>query len=265
MTERLVIWVVFILGIALFSCDTREPGCLDITAENYDPQAINECDSCCLAPAISLRVNNFYIENQDTFSFAFNRLMPYVGTDSIVINSLTLPFSDFRFHSDGETYLSIDTIRRRTPRVIDDFITLTSTSRSQPLGRSDFVTNLDGYSMRVGLDENEVNALMPFATISSDARFLDVMDDMYVDSTSTLVQARMRLTIKDSTRVLDILEIADPLITIETDTEITLGFPWVVSFDMNLRQMIEGINADDTNEVMAETIGRNISASIRKE
>ena len=119
--------------------------------------------------------------------------------------------------------------------------------------------------MRVGLDPSATLSLRPFEDITAASNFIDVIEDMYVDSSATLVQARARITIADSTRVLEIMDIGDPQLSISTNLMLVRGMPWTVEILMDVRKLVEGISADDTNEVMAATIGRNISAAIRRE
>lgn len=256
------ILVILASILLIWSCETREPGCLDILAENYDVNAITECDSCCLSPSSSLRIGFFYEE--DTVAFTFGTKFPF-GTDSIEVDFLQIPFSEFSFIADGEPFPLEDTIRGVTPRVNDDFLILESTDRVEAIGRSNFIINVDSVEFRVGLDPVRTLSLRPFEDITAASNFIDVIEDMYVDSTSTLVQARVRVTIADSTRMLEIMNIGNPEITINSNLLLQRGMPWTVEILMDVRQLLEGINPSDTNEVMAATIGENISSAIRQD
>lgn len=66
----LVIWVGFYLCL-FASCTTREPGCLDTAASNYDLDAERSCDDCCTYPNLTLTLSQKWADRNfnaaDTF------------------------------------------------------------------------------------------------------------------------------------------------------------------------------------------------------
>lgn len=251
--------VMVVTGYMVFvSCDSREPGCLNIESENYDVNAVSECDSCCVFPLTTLSVGFEY----DTFDFSFIDTFPYQGMDSVRISYLQLPFSEFLFIDGAQAYTMSDSIRGEVPKVVDDFLVIESTNRSEPIGRSAFATRLDSMAFRLGMDPEVTLGLKPFEDVSVASQFIATIEDMYVDSSETLVQARLSLSFGDSVRQLEIMEIIDPVVVLPLDFDIEPGFPWSVGINVDMRTLIEGISPSDTNEMMAATIGQNLSAAI---
>ncbi len=243
------------------SCEVREPGCLDTRAENFDFDAVDECDSCCVLPPAFLSIAYAF----DTTDFSFGDSILLDSGDTLMINSIQLSFSEFSFMAESEMLFLTDTIRNEQPIVRDNYLILTSTDRLEQIGRSDFVTEVLSYTFRVGLDPGLTLGLQPFEDVSDDSNFINVIEDMYVDSTSTLVQARMVLTVADSTRRLDILNIENPNISVRDTVNVVLGQSWTVNMTMDMAVVIDGIEANQTNELMETTIGSNITRAIRPE
>ncbi len=250
-----------ILIMVTWSCETREPGCLEPMAMNFDFEAIEECDSCCILPSALLNIAYVF----DTFDFSFNDTIILPDLDSLTINSIQLPFSEFSFKSVSEDLELIDTIRNEVPQVRDNYIILSSADRIEAIGQSNFITEIIEYSCRLGLEPNLTLGLKPFEDISDDSKFINVIEDMYVDSTSTLVQARMTLTVADSTRMLELTDISNPNINVRDTVNIELGRNWTLGMTMDMSILIEGLHADQSNELMEATISQNISRAIRPE
>jgi len=256
---RILVYLLLVL-VALGSCDSREEGCLDTLSTNFDVDAVAECDSCCVYPTVSLSLNYDYdtIEN-----FVFRTLYPYVGEDSIRIVSLQLPFSEIIYYSEGQAIHVIDTIRGQSSRIYDDFLVITQSQRTNDFGSTITVGPVDSINLRMGLDENFALGLRPYEDVEINSRFIEVIEDMYVDSISTLFQARIAVEIGDSLRSLEIKEIVEPELSLQVeDTSLLPGIPWTIGLTMDLRVLIDGISKEDTNEMMEKTIAQNISASI---
>ncbi len=269
MTFRL--GISFFLSSVLFilllhtSCEVREPGCLDTRAENFDFDAVDECDSCCVLPSAFLNISYVF----DTTDFSFGDTILMESGDTLMINSIQLSFSEFSFMTGSEMLFLTDTIRNEQPLVRDNYLILSSSDRLEQIGRSDFVNEVLTYTCRVGLDPGLTLGLKPFEDISDDSNFINVIEDMYVDSTSTLVQSRMVLTVADSinrdTISLDILNIENPNISVRDTVNVVLGQSWTVNMTMDMAVVIDGIEANQTNELMETTIGNNITRAIRLE
>ena len=247
-----------ILILVTWSCETRDPGCLDPMAMNFDFNAIDECDSCCVLPSALLNISYVF----DTMDFNFGDDIVLADNDTLVINSIQLPFSEFSFRSGTDNLLLTDTIRNQQPLIRDNYLILSSSDRIEPIGRSDFVTQVLEYTCRLGLDPNVSLGLKPFEDIPSASNFINVIEEMYDDSTSTLVQARMTLTLDDSTRNLELLDIIDPNIVVKDTVDIELGRNWTLGMRMDMSILIEGIQASQSNQLMETTISQNISRAI---
>lgn len=77
-----LIWVSFLLALITSGCISREEGCLDIAAVNFDLDADRECSSCCQYPALSIVISPKWGEDN-------------INLDSIYFDKLGHPF---RFH-----------------------------------------------------------------------------------------------------------------------------------------------------------------------
>jgi len=233
---------------------------LNQLAENYDVFAVSACDSCCVFPVVKLNTRFRY----DTIDqITFGALYPYIADDSVSVIDMELSFSDFHFISGTTTHKILDTIPGEQPRIYDDFLVIKRASRNVTIGHTNFVENIDEVSFNVGLDKDLAEGLKPYEEVNINTQFIEVIEDMYVDSSSTLLQARMTFVYKD-TFELNITEIENQEITLFLDTEPRPGIPWEVPIDIDIRKMIDGIIASDTQEVIEQTIGRNLSASISK-
>lgn len=249
--------VFFFSMVLLFSCENSDPGCLDLKASNYDVFAVSECDSCCVYPAGKINLAFIY----DTSSFTFNTLYPYDGTDSIMISDFQLPLSSFTFFSDGDAYKIRDTIRGQTPRIYDDYILKERSSADIVIGRTSFVTELDSVAFRLGLEKDMVLALRPYEDVDQSTRFINVIDDMYVDSIPRLFQARIKVMIKDSLRELELTDLSAPDLVFSISESLRPGIDWTFPLNIDMRIIVDGIKAEDTNEMMATTISQNLSKS----
>lgn len=248
------------ISIILYSCETSETGCLDLKAENYNVFAVSECDSCCVYPPVKLNTRFRY----DTIDqITFGALYPYIAEDSIRINDIEISFSNFQFTSGATSYKVLDSIPGQEPKIYDDFLVIKKASRNVEIGKTDFVDAIDEVSFFIGLDKTLAKGLKPYEEVNTNTNFIEVIEDMYVDTTATLLQARITLVYKD-TFDLTITEIENQEITLFLDTELRSGIPWEVPIDIDIRKMIDGISASDTPEVMEQTIGQNISESVSK-
>jgi len=252
-----ILLVIFPLAI-LFSCENSDPGCLDLLAENYDVFAVSECDSCCVFPDANI---NLAFEYDTIENFTFNTLYPYEGTDSILISNFQLPIHQFTFYSDGSAYKIIDTIRGQVPRIYDDYILKEKSSANIVIGQTNFVAEIDSVSFSIGLEESGTLALRPYENVEQQSKFIAVVDEMYVDSIPQLFQARIELEIADSLRKLELHAIASPQLGFSISESLSPGVSWTIPLDIDLRMAIDGIKAEDSNEVMSTTISNNISKS----
>ena len=108
-----------VLTLVIYSCETAEPGCLDLIAENYDVFAFTECDSCCIYPSATLSAAFKY----DTITpFSFTTKYKLSETDSVRVTAIQLSLSDFSFFENGTQLKIIDSLRNESPRIYDDFV-----------------------------------------------------------------------------------------------------------------------------------------------
>ncbi len=258
MIRSIIIAVGF---LAFYSCESTDPGCLELNASNYDPFAVTECDSCCVYPGVSLNAVYSYDLIQP---ITFNRLYPFTEDDSVAIRELNLVFSEFVFYNDGEEYRIIDTLQGERPRLYDDYLTIEKAGRNRIIGQTDYVVTFDSVSFQVGFDKAAILALRPYEDLDQNSGLTQVLEKMYVDSTELLLHGRSIIQTNDSIRVLPIAEIGNQEVGFSADIELRPGIAWELPILINTRKVLEGIDVDGTNEMIAQTIGQNISNSISK-
>lgn len=244
----------------MLACETSEEGCLDIGAANFNVHAVNACDSCCVLPVARLDVDLLY----DTLNFRFGTDYPLSHTDDTVrILSFSLPFSDFTFNSPSTQYRVKDTMLNVTPQTLDDYFIIES-SAVETIGFTDFVDNINSVDCTVGYEKAKLETLQPFIDLHPTIRALEVTSRFYDDSLDVFFVADLAIEIADSVRSLQIVSIDNSRIQLQYEEPIepALGLPWTIPLSIDLRQMLIGIDSLQTNEMMAETIGANISASI---
>lgn len=250
--------IVFIFSIALlFSCENSDPGCLDLNAENFDVFAVSECDSCCVYPDGNINLAFRY----DTMSFSFNTEFAYGDSDTIMVSDFQLPISQFSFYADGKILKVRDTLRGQSPRIYDDYILKKKSSADIAIGKTSFVEEIDSVSFVIGLDESMTLGLRPYEDVDQNSNFIKIIDEMYVDTIEELFQARISLTINDSLKELELKHIEEPSLVFEISETVSPGIEWTFPLNIDMRKVIDGIHPDDTNEVMATTISKNISQS----
>ena len=244
----------------MLACQENERGCLDIRSANFNVSAVTECDSCCVFPQARLDVDLVF----DTLPFSFNAQYPINdGVDTVRVTLFRLAFSDFFFSNANNTFEVLDTMLNEQPTSKDDFFIVESSSL-EPIGFTDFVDDINTVDFIVGYDQPRLESLQPFIDLHPTIRALEVINRFYVDTTDTYFMAELNVEIADSLRRLQVRTIQNQEMRLEYDEPIVLalGIPWNVPMNIDLNIMLDGIKPEQTNELMAETIGQNISAAI---
>jgi len=234
---------------------------LDKRAANFDVHAVNSCDSCCIFPKALLKTN-FSFDTLESFSFGAEYTINE-DRDTIRLFSIRLPFSDFTFSNSSKSLTVLDTMRNVVPRTKDDFL-LVESSDVTNIGFTDFTDSIKTVDFTIGFDKEQFRSLEPHIDLHPSIRALETIGRFYDDSLDVYAMAELSLLIGDSTRQLLVLDIADPKkqINYEPSIEPMEGFPWNIPIDIDIKQMLVGIDSSQPNEVMAQTIGLNISAAI---
>lgn len=98
------LWLAIVAVIVLNSCTTREQGCLDIYASNFDLSAEKDCDDCCLYPALNVSLSQVW---HDT---SFNIQFPVLDMDGDSFRIIDLKYflSAWRLYGTNEERYSVD-------------------------------------------------------------------------------------------------------------------------------------------------------------
>lgn len=145
-------WIALCSLALLFAgCTTREQGCLDIYAANFDLTAEKPCDGCCLYPALNVSLSQRWhdrnFNNTDTL-FDINGL-PYQITD------IKYFLSDWVIDgSDGASYRVDSTILGCVPPVLAglDILLVDSRQFTYEVGIIRTAPNMDSLCLTLGLE-----------------------------------------------------------------------------------------------------------------
>ncbi len=253
--------LVIALALAIYSCDTADPGCLDLIAENYDVFAFEECDSCCVFPNATLSAAFKY----DTITpFSFTTKYELSETDSVIVSDIQISLSDFTFFENGSPLRIIDSLRNESPTVYDDFVLFQTARRSRTIGQTNYLRLIDSIVFHTGLDPDVLDNLEPVETVVADSRFSDLVGTMYVDSIDQLFQLRIDVEIADSLREIEIVQLPFQAVGWSTEIQLEAGTGWSIPIYIDIKRLLKGISSEDSNEQISATIASNLSNSIEK-
>lgn len=263
MRSYFILGFSLLLSIILFTrCEESEPGCLDKNAENFDVQAIDACDTCCILPQVRLDMDLMF----DTLPVSLGVDYAFgADADTFNLRSIVLPFSDFTFIGPEGMWVVEDTIRNFSPTAKDDYLIIENNGR-QNIGFTSFLNAIKDVDMTLGYSEARLRNLQPFIDIHPTGRVLRLTRRLYADSTDVFTQMEMEIELADSVRSLLITEIPDQKLklTYVDGLRPQQGMAWDVPVQLDMNRLLRGVDVTAPNEVIAETIGQNLAVSVRE-
>lgn len=272
-------FIIFLLTLLSIGCGTKEDGCLDIDATNFDVSADEQCESCCTYPNLKLTVfhsilttgvvqadscinhsgdstltngdDNFFQIKDISFYLSDFQMVMFDGTIVEVEDTITLNiFAD----ASGSTF--VDTL------VKDDFVLVERSQFSYTVGEFRTPGLYSKIRFKVGLDAslNTTNDTLLTSHPLSDTeeRHFSTREEGYILQQFNIV----RDTTTNSTDI-EIYQIGKEVfntVLVELDYEKTFepGFDVEIPIKVKYGEWMKGINfATDDELIIKNTIVNN--------
>jgi len=258
---RVPIAVLSIAVFFMFSCDETAEGCLDLLAENYSFEAVNECDSCCTYPTASISLSFI----QDTLSFNLNDTLLLANGDSVLIQDWVLLMSEFVFSSNKMDYTIRDSISSNMISTKDDFIVFLDRG-SRQIGNTAFQDTLNSIQVRTGFNTQMIELFKPFDNLDQDSQLDLALDSMYNSISDDYYSMRFVLEFPEQERSVNVsVSNSDVLVFDDLDFFVKGGTDWSLKMNMDMDVLFSGISSDLAEEDIMQIISGNIQSSINIE
>lgn len=258
---KVPIAVLSVLALFMFSCDETAEGCLDLLAENYAFEAVNECDSCCTYPTASISLSLI----QDTLSFSLNDTLLVGNADSVIIQDWVFLLSEFVFSSNTMDYTIRDSVSSSTLSTKDDFIIFLNSGTKQ-IGNTAFQDTLNSIRLRIGFNTPEIELFKPFDNLDQDSNLDLALDSMYNIINDEYYSMRFELEFPEQERFVDLsFSNNEVLVFDDLDLYVRGGTDWTLKMKLDVDVLLSGISGDLTDEDIMQIILGNIQSSISLE
>ena len=143
-----------------WGCSSKEEGCLDYRASNFDFDADKACADCCTYPSLYVDLNHFW---QDTALFYSYPLNQAGGDDYFFITKAAVYLSEVHLHTPTDSVLMLDTMlvdyfndgQWNSDWIEDNFQWFERTNfNANKIGDVLLTDSLVGISYRIGIPEN---------------------------------------------------------------------------------------------------------------
>jgi len=247
---------LFSLLFILFACEQTEDGCLDLLSSNYGFDAVSECEECCEYPdfKIGLGIINDTIEN------ALNDTIVLSGGDTLIFKNIELLFSEIEIEGINDTYKILDSIEVNDLYIKDDYVYFQSPS-TKIVGQTRLEDTIKTVSVHLGFNETTVSTYKPFENIDNTSQLDLALDSLYFDDEEIFYFSRIQIELADSIRELNLKNL-DVKLDFELDQFVDAGSDWIISFNLDLNKLRDGITSDMTNELLIETFEQNFISSL---
>jgi len=256
--SRLTLISSLLVIIAFVACQQTEEGCLDLLANNYNFEAVTECDSCCTYPDAIL---NFRVDYDTVLSRGLIDTFYDENRDTIFLHDIQLATGAFSFVSPNGPFRILDSLPVGDTFVKDDFV-LARLLISYTLGQVRFAGETNSVDFSVGIDAAEVSSWGNLDNIAQDSQLDNLLDSMYIAETQEVAMLRMNLQLADSIRQLIIstpeaLNLSYPL---NKFTEFSEDLSFNLRVDLNI--LTEELSPLLTNEEIEDLISDKIASAI---
>lgn len=264
-------FILFSLILLVASCNTKEEGCLDIRATNFDFDADKACDECCTYPKLFFRVSHIW---DDSTAFRQNQIYTRAGVDTFKLVDIDYAFSAFLL-SDTEGVQ--ETVEETTDiwcdengsinekEIVDDVIVINLTNLTYEIGtfRRDEMFTIG--EMTIGIPPSYDCAIAD-SLESSDP--LSAQSVIFQDEEMERVFGRVVLQKDTATQVLDTLYIPNAGVQFNFDLnkEFKTGKPDTIYCTINYQQWFSEIDlTQDENDQIIQQMSANIPSGIQIE
>ena len=262
--------ILFGVCILLSTCATREEGCNDALANNFDLGADKPCDGCCEYPGVRIRLTHKY----GSAAMVYNQAIFTDGSGN------TFGFGDLRFYLSNIQVLSIGNKVIDVQEPLDVYLeksagdTLkTSVANSfglaRGLGQADMyiqsyrdTATINRIRFTIGVS-GEMNQANPLRLPSDHPMRNSVYDGTYLGAQNGYVFARALYYAKDTVDVK--ISGSANLRTVEvsfTPAKIQRGYNLNVLMDVNYARWFQNVNVNsDTPAKISQKIVQNMAQS----
>jgi len=254
--RKLILSNLLIILIAI-SCEDSENGCLDIFSDNFNVNAVTTCDSCCTYPIVK---TNFRLYYDSTSVKLVTDTLFFNNEDSLIIHDFKFLTSEYEFLGDNESYTIQDSILIDDNSIKDDFIYIDNLS-SYDIGDIRFEDVISQITFRLGIDNNNLDAYVPFDQIDQDSRLDEALDSMYNAQNEKVAYFKMGIQLGDSIRQIELYDYPN-LLSFNYNTEVSKGFAWTQNMRIELTELLKGITPKSTNEEISSAFKDNIESSL---
>jgi len=264
-------FVFFLFCMGLWSCADREEGCLDIEATNYNVTADDPCMDCCEYPDLTLSFSFFW----DSLSYRNTELYTSLDQDVIQILDAQVLLSNFELRAQGQSIRVTDSIvlpllvngDELEQEFVDDFNRVSrQINFNYTLGAiSSLQATIDSISFQIGLDP--VLADIDTSSMPASHPLTNSIDDLY-DAPGTGFQSIRFEVVTDTFSMnpdtlvyLSGVNVTRP-VQLEVNQEVSRGFDFSVSIQIDYQKWLEGINfATDPETLIEEKLLENASGA----
>ena len=255
---RLILVSSLFVALVFVACQETEEGCLDLLSNNFNFEAVSECDSCCVYPDVTL---NFRVDYDTVLSRGLLDTFPLDNLDSLFLHDIQLAMGGFTFGSPDGPFRILDSLQVGDTFIKDDFV-LAEVQIPYNIGEVRFAGQVDMINFSVGIDASEVASFGNLDNINQDSRLDNLLDSMYVADREEVALLRMNLQLKDSIRQLiisapDALDFSFPL-----DRFTELGEDFSFNLRIDLKILTEDLSIELSNDEIEAMIFDKIVSSI---
>lgn len=262
MSRKIVILSILSIFV-FFSCEENEEGCLDLLSDNFNFNAVTECDSCCTYPSAIL---NFRVDYDTFLSRALldTFFLDNMAQDTLFLDDIQLSIGAFTFTTPADPYQVLDSLAVNGTFIRDDYILL-QTPTVVNIGDVRYAGQTDNVEFDIGIDQATVDAWGFLDNIDQASRLDRLLDSMYVESINEVAMMRLSLQVGDSIRQLSITSPNRLFFNrvIDKFNEPSEDLSFNLRVDMKI--LTEGLDSQLSNEEMEALIADKIEDSIRLE
>ncbi len=258
-------FILFIVMTILVIACSKDEGCLDIYATNFDASAEKDC--CCEYPSLILNTNHVF----DTVAFRLEENLTFDNIDTFQILESNLLFSNINLINNNAKYIIDDTIHvnsnSQSHVLTDDYVIIKPSKFSYNIGTfSHTLETFDQFEWLWGLDE-ESNQIVPDSIYIDNHALSNDTDTIwssnegyflyYLKFIPNIQQADIQreIVIHDMTNSINQSFISN--------INNNIGYDLEINIQINYHTMLNGINFEaDSETTIIQKIINNFNSSI---
>ena len=262
MSRKIVILSILSI-LAFISCEENEEGCLDLLSDNFNFNAVTECDECCTYPSAIL---NFRVDYDTFLSRALldTFFLDNLNSDTLFLNNIQLATGVYTFTTPAEPYQVLGSLSFNGVDVRDDYV-LIETPTAVNIGNVRFAGQTDNVEFNIGIDQTTVDSWGFLDNIDQTSRLDRLLDNMYEEAINEVAMMRLSLQVGDSIRQLSITSPNSLLLNRVIDKFNEPSDDLSFSLRVDLKILTEGLDPQLSDEEMEALIADKLEDSIRLE